>query len=1112
MEKVLKRVTHHNSKKQQQQQNNTKSSSKNNAHRSSSINKRYSVDDNFYTYVHRGELYENCGSTASYFTIANRGEFKRSTMQHRSRSSKEDTDKHHPHQQQITRNEDVTFKKFLKVFNSSSGDSKGAKEWFASGASNMMDFAPRILTKRFCGKKSGDNELYRSNSFKFERFERKDNDTLTSSKKSPVSRQISLCDDYSLPVDFVNKRPLSLDSGSFWSAPSPNGDQVEVLNLYCDPKDSKSQQNLNQEVKDEVEDDDNENVKLYTIPDKEYSRPYTDTSEDDEHEDDEPELYENLKHRSKHTALAKSARPSSASSKTSLSNTYTEVRKSPYYYGDLLKRSQSEDQHHPDRRYDPNSYRKCQSLDVSHASSKRCSGDGSGTGGASGSASKELKYRSATAAGIGETAAAVANSFDIQEENEEEDDEDDDMTTKQRHLYETAFDSKICRSNETLDLDEVTNHVLERRSPQTPYNPTYYNIPADRKCSLKRLTGSSKSAASNQKSDASIDNLSQHLTDLDLADQTTLLRGYSSASTSTIPLPQSASSNLNDSFDSFSESSHKTGGAENFRNEVVSHHRRRVKESSKTSSCCNNNNSTNSINNNHNYHHNRNHHSGGGHHHHHHNSSRQSSRHYKHRISLCCRTDDTSYISDSATTNDSRPKSCHISSSGSAGASMATKILEIKSRPRCVGKFSSTESMATSSSGGSLESIRSSTSEGNRSTTSTDSHHSSSLSSHSSDSAVGTGAYHYPAGLQLGNRFLNQNKMHVLSPISDKSFQEAGSESSEINRNTTTTTKSPDAADVVVKRPNSPSEQQQQRTTDGHKSSKRSLPQNKNVASLSLPFSTNNAHPHPPSSSAAAGDTEVHHGSDSGISIESRSDTNKMMQNNDLNDLPFDMPKLRRRRLQQMQLTQSSTQDTSSSATSVDLKDLPFDMPKLRRKMRSSSTQDSVEVPDIMNNAASIGSLTNHDDHSGDEGCRQAPNLDVGRNRKSLGLSLNLNEIINVASNIDADVPLERQGWYHGAITRMEAENELRNREEGSYLVRNSESAKNDYSLSLKSAKGFMHMRIQKSSETNKFILGQFSSPFDSIPQMIKHYSSNQLPIRGAEHMCLLQPVIAQLL
>lgn len=52
-----------------------------------------------------------------------------------------------------------------------------------------------------------------------------------------------------------------------------NYTQVEVLNLYCDPKDSKSQQSL-ETKKDDVEETD-ENVKLYTIPDKEYSRPYT---------------------------------------------------------------------------------------------------------------------------------------------------------------------------------------------------------------------------------------------------------------------------------------------------------------------------------------------------------------------------------------------------------------------------------------------------------------------------------------------------------------------------------------------------------------------------------------------------------------------------------------------------------------------------------------------------------------------------------------------------------------------------------------------------------------------------------------------------------------------
>lgn len=176
MDKVLKRVTH---KKQSSSSGSTKSKDYNNVP-SSSINKRYSVDDNFYTYVNRGELYQNCNGN-NYYTISNRGDFKR-TM-HRSRSAKQENG-----ERQIAR-EDVTFRKFLRVFNSGE-NGRAAKDWLATSANNMMDFAPKILTKRFCGKK-GDNELYRSNSFKFERFERTDSDTLTTSKKSPVSRQVN---------------------------------------------------------------------------------------------------------------------------------------------------------------------------------------------------------------------------------------------------------------------------------------------------------------------------------------------------------------------------------------------------------------------------------------------------------------------------------------------------------------------------------------------------------------------------------------------------------------------------------------------------------------------------------------------------------------------------------------------------------------------------------------------------------------------------------------------------------------------------------------------------------------------------------------------------------
>lgn len=56
-----------------------------------------------------------------------------------------------------------------------------------------------------------------------------------------------------------------------------------------------------------------------------------------------------------------------------------------------------------------------------------------------------------------------------------------------------------------------------------------------------------------------------------------------------------------------------------------------------------------------------------------------------------------------------------------------------------------------------------------------------------------------------------------------------------------------------------------------------------------------------------------------------------------------------------------------------------------------------------------------------------------------------------------------------------------------------------------------MHMRIQQ-NDTGKFILGEFSQPFDSVPDIIKHFCLNRLPVRGAEHMCLIEPVIAQLL
>ncbi|XP_049938766.1 SH2 domain-containing adapter protein B [Schistocerca serialis cubense] len=486
--------------------------------------------------------------------------------------------------------------------------------------------------------------------------------------------------------------------------------------------------------------------------------------------------------------------------------------------------------------------------------------------------------------------------------------------------------------------------------------------------------------------------------------------------------------------------------------------------------------------------------------------------------------------------------------SGTTAGRLKDARLPVKSlraregRPAAGSKFSSTESMATSSSGGSLESIRSSTSEGNRSTSSSDSRRSTSLSSHSSDSS-GADRYHLPLGSGMqttpgsglgggvgGGMGRFSNKLHILSPISDKSSQEPASstETSDNNRNNNSTRASPEDqggitptnetntntnVTATITTSNGPGGAVTQ--AEGRFAKRQRAPQNRNLINLM------GLH-------QSSGEAEVQ-GSDSGISIESRTghqhhhsgESSYLQAAGDFSELPFDMPKLRRRQ-RQLQLQQQQLSDASS----VDLADLPFDMPKLRRRMRNSLGAGlALSSADAGSTESSASSSQDVQDasqpYTSTVPARPGLSLNLGGGDASSSASplrrpaLSLDLPAGVAAqpgSIDVSLPLERQGWYHGALSRVEAENVLRVLREGSYLVRNSESARHDYSLSLKGARGFMHMRIQQNKESGKFILGQFSKPFDNIPEMIQHYTVNQLPIRGAEHMCLLHPVIEQLL
>lgn len=82
----------------------------------------------------------------------------------------------------------------------------------------------------------------------------------------------------------------------------------------------------------------------------------------------------------------------------------------------------------------------------------------------------------------------------------------------------------------------------------------------------------------------------------------------------------------------------------------------------------------------------------------------------------------------------------------------------------------------------------------------------------------------------------------------------------------------------------------------------------------------------------------------------------------------------------------------------------------------------------------------------------------------------------------------------------------LFNRTQVDLLRKNAECKNAVFPCVLRSSQGFMHMKLSRTKE-NKYILGQNSCPFDSVPEIIHFYSSCKLPIKGAEHMSLLYPV-----
>ncbi|XP_059610278.1 uncharacterized protein LOC132257409 isoform X2 [Phlebotomus argentipes] len=1065
--------------------------------------------------------------------------------------------------------------------------------------------AGNILTRRLCrNRRRDDNELYRSNSFKFERFDRKEGQEVGGSETLP--KQISICDDYSLPVDFVKKRPSSFDPclvdlvPNNWTTPSPLSEHVtfadpgnpakatltpqpapqppvKVVEGYSNPKDSKRQHRTGRREQSKRPTSLG-NFKPYNrlCSDSDSAGPKTSADEEEEAGAEKPDRVPDLNSPDSISEdLVRPLQPQKSPKRFTGTSETSKRNPSPYYYSDLLKARDSSEGGQKSRQHrslrsktvDSRSsgqsgersatqfhkyYKKSSSLDVPCAEREeeepqkrrysitedgvriiRCESPSTTTSDDSDctECQKRREWHAQALALVRETCNVVAvqdssmpphrllgpamcactaaltatddpddlfrprsifyvhqvgeqECADCGEKPASEKATESGGSGKTRQIYETAFDSKVTRSDDDLDdnLDRLTSHSMLASTPQTVDTPK--SCPKEGKERSRKSSKSSEAkrhsrgkSHSSKEKEGSGSTISQEMENMHLMENSANaneaglaaqlpLRGYTPSPPSTAPLPV----------------------------KFPGKHERFLMNSIKSAP---NLPSTNPPKN-----------------------ARLKDLHLPLK-SLCPRDPPASSegsIGDTRSYNSprnaERPRSVVLESG---------RVLELKGshhgtgqRQRRGGNFSSTESMVTSSSGGSMESIRSSTSEGNRSTSSSESRHSTSLSSHSSDSGPGgTNPLRVPIVIH--------SKLHILSPISDKSSQEPGSETSDINnRNNNSQKASPDDG--------TKQNQNEDFTTDNAAAKmKRRIPQNKTLLLIT----------------------------DSGISLHSRdgaksrisafqpltvnkfNPTIEKVDNNvapadlpqDFSDLPFDMPKLRRRRI----ITQPDA-CTSGSATSVDLGDLPFDMPKLRRRVRltpqpacgvSGVIQTSTESSGV-SQASSSHSVREDKPILGTGMFRQNLTLNLmetkaASGKKCLGgslelkssgkglLNLNLGAYSAGLDLIDATVPLERQGWYHGAISRVEAECTLRPLNEGSFLVRNSESTRQDYSLSLKSAKGFMHMRIQK-NDAGQYILGQFSRPFDSIPEMIRHFCLNRLPIRGAEHMVLLEPVIAQLL
>eukprot|EP00047_Mylnosiga_fluctuans_P003937 m.231836 g.231836 ORF g.231836 m.231836 type:complete len:183 (-) comp12267_c0_seq1:807-1355(-) len=91
--------------------------------------------------------------------------------------------------------------------------------------------------------------------------------------------------------------------------------------------------------------------------------------------------------------------------------------------------------------------------------------------------------------------------------------------------------------------------------------------------------------------------------------------------------------------------------------------------------------------------------------------------------------------------------------------------------------------------------------------------------------------------------------------------------------------------------------------------------------------------------------------------------------------------------------------------------------------------------------------------------------------------------------------------WFHGSLSRVEAEARLEGRPVGTFLFRDSESRKG-YSLSVRAPDRIKHYIVNYNEKTNLYQLVGKPTEFENIPTLVEFYKSN--PTSTTDGTCLM--------